>query len=211
MTLLDSILLIVPHAPKQRVSDLAKYFEMYAGKYGLNTAARKSAFWAQAAEETDGFNALKEYASGSAYEGRADLGNTQKGDGVKFKGRGMFQITGRNNYAAYSLAMFGDKRLLDTPELLEQPQYAVLSALIYWHDHNLNAIADKPDNWSTTLNGKTYNKFQYITKLINGGQNGEATRESYYSVALKVMKDNPISAGIALVAGGAILHLLSKS
>lgn len=190
MTLaLDTALQIVPHANKELLAEVIKWVKVYAPKYGVTTTARLQCFIAQAAHETDSFKTLREYASGKAYEGRADLGNTEPGAGVKYKGRGIFQTTGKNNYLRVSRVIFGDDRLLTHPELLEQPQYAVQSAFIYWQDHNLNVYADKPDTWSYTSpkSGKTYNKFQWITKLINGGQNGLAERTIFFNRAQGIL------------------------
>jgi len=105
------------------------------------------------------------------YEGRADLGNTQTGDGKKFLGRGLIQVTGRGNNAKCSLALFGDLRLLDTPELLEQPGNAVASAFWYWDTRQLSAIDD----------------VKTLTKKINGGYNGLADRLSRFEKALKAL------------------------
>ncbi len=135
--------------------------------YGVNTEVRLEMFIAQAAHETAGFKTLEEYATGAAYEGRKDLGNTQPGDGVRFKGRGIFQITGRSNYKDVSKHIFGDERLLTNPELLTDPKYATQSALYYWDSRNLSTYADRGD-------------FQGLTKRINGGLNGWADRLNYF-------------------------------
>ena len=97
-------------------------------KYDINTTQRVQCFLSQLAHESGCFVYTREIASGIAYEGRADLGNTQPGDGKKFKGRGLIQITGRNNYKECSRALFGDDRLLTNPALLEEPRYATESA-----------------------------------------------------------------------------------
>jgi putative chitinase len=196
--LLDAVSPKGDNTIKQGIADA---LDNNAGKFGLTTQARLTAFIAQASEETNGFRTLKEYASGAAYEGRKDLGNTEKGDGTRFKGRGIFMITGRGNYGSYSKVMYGDNRLVVSPELLEQPEAATISALQYWKDHNLNAIADKPDDWTTVHNGKTYNRFEWITKLINGGQNGESTRELFLTRALAFFKSIPPSATVAALIG----------
>lgn len=159
-------------------------------KYDITTAERISAFLAQLLHESGGFNYVREIASGKAYEGRIDLGNTVKGDGVRFKGRGLIQITGRNNYAKYSRYRFGDDRLLQSPELLEQPEYAVDSAGWFWSLYkNLNQYADKPNEWRTKslIKGKLRDKFEYITYRINGGFNGYADRVKYWDRARELL------------------------
>ncbi len=159
---------VIPGHNKTILEQVDFYLKKYAEKFGLTTTGRIAAFMAQAAHETDGFRTLREYASGAAYEGRKDLGNIYKGDGVKFRGRGIFQTTGRYNYGKVSKKIFGDERLLKTPELLEKPEWAVLSALHFWKDRNLNAYADSND-----IKGLTYR--------INGGYNGLADRLKYYA------------------------------
>lgn len=156
-------------APKAKLnlSSIASAIDTYAERYGINNDKRMKAFLAQAAHETAGFNTFTEYASGEAYEGRADLGNTQPGDGKKFKGRGIFQTTGRTNYKSTSQHLFGDNRLLETPELLTDPVNAVRSAMYYWQYKGLSELADKDD-------------FKTITKRINGGLNGWKDRLSYF-------------------------------
>jgi putative chitinase len=110
---------------------------------GINTSARVAEFLAQACLETDYFRVLEEYASGAAYEGRKDLGNTYAGDGKKFKGRGIFQCTGRANYSAYGKRLGID--LLGNPDLAARPDISVRIAVMYWNDKGLNAYADRGD------------------------------------------------------------------
>jgi putative chitinase len=141
-------------------------------KYSINTSLRISAFLAQIAHESGSFRFVKEIASGNAYEGRKDLGNTQKGDGVKFKGRGLIQITGRANYTALSNDLNVD--LVNSPHLLETPNLACLSACWFWNKKSLNILADADD-------------FKGITKKINGGYNGWEDRLQYYNKAKKVL------------------------
>lgn len=134
-------------------------------KYKIDSPLRISHFLAQIGHETLSFLYYKEIASGEAYEGRKDLGNTQKGDGVKFKGRGAIQITGRSNYQTVSLHLFNDLRLLDKPELLELPEFGIKAACWFWNSKKLNNYADADD----LLN---------ITRRINGGTNGLEDRKN---------------------------------
>lgn len=137
-------------------------------RYNINTPLRVAHFLAQIGHESCGLNAVREYASGAAYEGRKDLGNTQPGDGVRFRGRGLIQITGRVNYYALGRAFGVDFEA--NPPLLESATYAALSAGWYWASRNLNELADR-------------NFFDTITKRINGGTNGYADRMSRFLVA----------------------------
>lgn len=129
--------------------------------YGITTLLRLAHFLAQLIWESDKMRATHEYASGAAYEGRTDLGNIQKGDGIRYKGRGGFQTTGRANYTAFAKRYAID--CVNHPELLEQPRWWVVSALYYWQSRNLSLVADKDDGVK-------------VTKLINGGVNGLAQR-----------------------------------
>jgi putative chitinase len=137
-------------------------------KYAIDSRLRDAHFLAQACEESDGFCTTEEYASGAAYEGRLDLGNTQKGDGRLFKGRGLFQLTGRSNYESYGKALGLD--LINNPALAAEPVNSLLIACEYWRRNNLDPLADNDD-----LIG--------ITKKINGGLNGIDARRAYLATA----------------------------
>ena len=140
--------------------------------YEIDTPLREAMFLAQVIHETAGFHYKEEIASGEAYEGREDLGNTEPGDGPRFKGRGAIQLTGRANYARCSQALFNSERaLLDNPELVAEPITSAASAAWYWDWKRLNRFADKRD-----LLG--------CTKVINGGTNGYMNRKKFYERAL---------------------------
>lgn len=143
-------------------------------EFGIDTSAREAAFIAQIAHESGSLRYVREIADGRAYEGRADLGNTEPGDGPRFKGRGLIQITGRANYRACSMALYGDERLLDHPELLEDVVPACRSAAWFWNGRGLNALADS-------------GAFKAITKAINGGLNGYQDRLAYFQRATGVL------------------------
>lgn len=137
--------------------------------YGiLETPLRLAHFMAQVAHESGGFRYMEEIASGAAYEGRANLGNTQPGDGKRYKGRGPIQLTGRANYRT-----FGRKVGIDIeqhPEVVALPSFGLLIACMYWDDRNLNALADADD-------------VEAVTRKVNGGLNGIADRKAYLSKA----------------------------
>ena len=147
-------------------------------RYGIVGSLRAAAFIAQVGHESGQFRWLREIwgptEQQAGYEGRADLGNTVKGDGSKYRGRGLIQITGHDNYLRCSLALFGDERLLRTPELLELPEWAAESAAWFWSVNGLNALADQE-------------QFNTISRRINGGLNGQADRQALYDKALKVL------------------------
>lgn len=159
--------------PLARVDKFVPYLNGAMEHYQINTPARVAAFLAQLAHESGGFRYVRELASGRAYEGRKDLGNVYSGDGVRFKGRGLIQITGRSNYAALEkdLPLLG---LLQNPHWLESDRWAVWSAGWFWNKKGLNALADD-------------GLFKQITRKINGGYNGLADRYKYYERAKRVL------------------------
>lgn len=153
------------------------------GKYAIITRLRMAAFIAQIGHESGQLRHARELGN-NAYLAKYDtgrlaqrLGNTPEadGDGQLYRGRGLIQVTGRANYEACSEALFGDSRLLNTPELLEQPVYAAMSAGWFWQRAGLNTLADKGD-------------FLTITKRINGGTNGLDERKALYQRALEVLQ-----------------------
>lgn len=169
----EQIKLIMPYATKDRIALFLNPLNNTMREFEINTRLRVCAFLAQVAHESGSLNYVKELASGTAYEGRKDLGNIQKGDGVKFKGRGLIQVTGRTNYEAVSKAFGMD--CISKPELLQEPEYATRTAGWFWKTHNLNELADLGD--LTT-----------ITRRINGGLNGWTERHEFYLRALTAIK-----------------------
>ena len=151
------------------------YLNKYMDKYEINTPNRVVAFLAQVGHESAALKTTQEYASGAAYEGRSDLGNVNPGDGVRFKGRGLIQLTGRSNYASMSNKV--GKDLIANPQLVEEPDLAVQVSAIYWVDRirnglNLNQWADQfnlEERVDSTNNWKVH---ENITRAINGGTNG---------------------------------------
>ena len=145
-------------------------------RYQIVGAKRVAAFIAQVGHESGQLKYVKEIwgptAAQARYEGRADLGNTQPGDGSKYRGRGLIQITGRSNYKACGEALGLD--LINHRELLEKPQHACMSAAWFWATKGLCTLADE-------------GKFETITRRINGGLNGLADRQMLYARALTVL------------------------
>jgi len=141
-------------------------------EFQIDTPRRQAAFLAHVAHESGSLKYVREIADGLAYEGRVDLGNTRLGDGKKFKGRGLMQITGRANYGACGEALQLD--LLTLPELLEEPAGACRSAAWFWHSKNLNKFADT-------------DQFGALTRRINGGYNGLDDRIQHWLRARKIL------------------------
>lgn len=151
-----------------------------------DTVPRAAHLLAQLAHESDGFHALTEYASGEAYEGRSDLGNTQPGDGRRFKGRGLIQLTGRHNYTQATaflhasgwlpmLALPLDLDLVEVPESAADPLVAAATAAWYWLSRGLPAAVDERAG------------IEAITKAVNGGTNGLKDRKLYLARAEKAL------------------------
>lgn len=151
-------------APQTLAAELALGGNVHMPAHGImETPLRLAHFLAQLGHESDGYNAMEEYASGSAYEGRKDLGNTQPGDGKRFKGRGPIQLTGRANYRTVGCKI--GIALEAHPEIAALPSIGMLTACTYWSDKRLNVWADADD-------------IETITKRINGGLNGLADRKA---------------------------------
>lgn len=176
MITLEQLRQIMPYADAPRAALYLVPLNEAMAEYEINTPRRQCAFLAQVAHESGSLRYVRELASGAAYEFRKDLGNTMAGDGKRYKGRGLIQITGRHNYRQASLALFNDTTtLLEHPELLEEPVLAARSAAWFWWSNGLNTVADCP------------NSFQVITRRINGGLNGYPERLAYFDRAQRVM------------------------
>ena len=170
----DIIKKIAPKAKTSIINGLADAMPDIIKIANLSTPLRQAHFLAQLAHESAGFTTTEEFASGSAYEGRKDLGNIYKGDGVKYKGRGLIQLTGRSNYKTLGDQLGVD--FVDDPKLAGQFPYAALTAALFWKNKKLNSYADK-DN------------IKEITRRINGGYNGLADRERYLERAKSALND----------------------
>lgn len=149
-------------AQRRIVSALSDQFSPVLASYEIDTFLRIAHFMGQVTHECAGFRTTEEFASGAAYEGRLDLGNTEPGDGKRYKGRGLLQLTGRANYRRY-----GDKMglpLEDEPHIAAEPVTSLKIACEYWKDRNINVLCDRDD-----LIG--------VTKKVNGGTNGLEDRQ----------------------------------
>lgn len=164
-------------------------------KHGITSLQRTAAFIAQLAHESGEFRFMEELwgptAAQKRYEPSCDLaqrlGNTQAGDGRRFKGRGPIQITGRFNYKKYGDLLGID--LTAGPERAATPEIGFATAGLFWERNGLNELADAGN-------------FKEITRRINGGQNGAAERERFYEIA-KLVLASAFPAGEAPVSRGA--------
>lgn len=155
---------------------IAEGLDKYCPEYDVTTPLRLAHFLAQACHETEGFRFLKEIwgptPAQKRYEGRADLGNVRPGDGRLYCGRGIFQLTGRDNYASEGTAL--GLPLETEPVLAADPAIAARIACHYWMKHRINGPADA-DN------------VELVTRLINGGLNGLDNRKACLSRAKEAL------------------------
>ena len=163
---------IVTNGAPDRLTLLYPHVVETLAEFGLTTPLRQAHFLAQLCHESGSFNYLEEIASGEDYEGRDDLGNVEAGDGVRFKGRGLIQITGRTNYGTCGKALGVD--LIKNPERLSAPDLACRCAGWFWNTRNLSDFADRDD-------------FDTITFRINGGDNGYYDRLHYLNIAKRIL------------------------
>lgn len=179
---LSQLLAIMPESKPHAMAFLDPLNDAMA-EFEINTPVRQAMFLAQVAHESGQLQFVKELASGLAYTGRADLGNTNPAaieiakrylstPGPFWKGRGLIQLTGYDNAVACMMALGID--CIEHPEVLELPVNASRSAGWYWQTHGLNELADAGE-------------FQAVTKKINGGLNGESSREYFWVAAKKVL------------------------
>lgn len=162
--------------PAARTVPWAQPLSAAMALWAIDSPARQAMFLAQIGHESGRLVYVRELwgptPAQARYEGRKDLGNTEPGDGKRFMGRGLIQITGRANYAKAGDAL--GLPLTDQPELLEQPTNAALSAAWFWNTHGLNELADAGD-------------FDTITRRINGGTNGIADRRALLTLATNAL------------------------
>ncbi|MBW4022540.1 MAG: peptidoglycan-binding protein [Proteobacteria bacterium] len=141
-------------------------------RYAIDTPLRIAHFLAQTAHESDGFCTTEEYADGRAYDGRLDLGNVEPGDGPRYKGRGLIQLTGRANYAATGTELGLD--LGGNPLSVNDPISYLLVACAFWTSQRINPHCDADDLYA-------------VTRLVNGGLTGLDSRRAYLARAKGVV------------------------
>ena len=171
---------IMPTLPEAKRQLYLPFINKIMEIYEINTTLRASAFLAQIAHESGELRFMQELWGPTPAQKRYEppgkkatkLGNTQPGDGKRYKGRGAIQITGRANYKKYGALLGVD--LEENPDLAATPQYAFSTAGVFWKLNRLNELADVQD-------------FITITKRINGGLNGLAERQKYYEIAMNAL------------------------
>jgi putative chitinase len=142
-------------------------------RFDITTKSRLAHFISQISHESGGGRWMKELASGDAYEGRTDLGNTQPGDGRRFKGAGYIQITSRYNYQKFADFM-KDPRIMEGVDYVAE-KYPATSAGFWWMNNKMNALCD------------TNPSVEQVTRRVNGGTNGLADRQMYYKRCLEIL------------------------
>ena len=161
------------------------------GKAQIGTPIRAAHFFAQVGHECLGLHYMEEIASGESYEGREDLGNDQPGDGVKYKGHGIMQVTGKFNHLAYGQWLgLGDLFVRDPQLIVTNTRYAALTAGFFYATRpQLNLLADKDTGRTTTVSIRDKNTgrmkpvtvnaiLALTTQIVNGGYNGIEDRQA---------------------------------
>lgn len=171
----DELRQIMPNCAVAKRTDYLPFIQQAMQEFQITSYLREAAFLAQLAHESGELRYMEEIASGSAYEGRKDLGNTQPGDGRRYKGRGPIQLTGRANYKRYGDLLGID--LINNPTIAATKEVGFRIAGQFWSLNGLNALADQQN-------------FKQITKRINGGYNGLDDRTKYYNRAKQVLNKN---------------------
>lgn len=162
---------IFRNAKPLRVVEFAPAITSVMEEREIDTPLRQAHFLAQIGHESGELRWLEEIANGSAYEGRKDLGNTQRGDGRRFKGRGLIQLTGRANYTQYARNVGREAEILSNPALVSEDQNLCVDvAGWYWTTRNLNKWADRDD-------------LRAVTKRVNGGYRGYNDRQRLLRIA----------------------------
>ncbi len=220
----QEVLMKATGATAQNAAKFLPSINSILSRHGINTPERVLAFLAQIGQESGGLRWTEELASGSAYEGRGDLGNTQSGDGVRYKGRGLIGITGRTNYKWMSNALGED--FISHPEKISEPKWAVETAAYFWSHHpkgDLSKIADKMDVKKSINDTQNDTAYRLITKRINGAEDGPQThlnvRKSLWSQGqdsvIKWVKKHPLRTmaigAFILIGIGATIYLLMSN
>ena len=182
MLMREQLAAIMPSAMSVRVGTYLLWLNEYMPQYDITTRLRQAAFLATIAEESGQLLYTRELwgptPAQEQYEPpspkAAELGNTEPGDGRRFKGRGLIQITGRANYQAAQDAL--GQPYVDEPILMQAPAEATRTACWWWATHGCNELADIPD-------------FEAVTRRVNGGLTHYDRRKAYYEHALAALQE----------------------
>jgi putative chitinase len=202
----DDLKRFAPKITDDNAAAIAHYFMQYAPEYGVTTPYSVQYFFANGAHETGGFTRFEENLNYSAerlvqvfpkyftaaqannyaripinianrvYASRMGNGPESSGDGWKYRGRGIFQLTGKDNYRAASQHLYSDSSLLDHPEDVSKPVLAVRTALHFWKSRGLTPLADARN-------------FKAVVQAINGGLNGLGDRSEWLAQAQGIFKE----------------------
>jgi putative chitinase len=189
---LDQLIKIMPMA-RSRAPTFVDLLNAAMGEFEINTPARQASFLSQIGHESGQLRYTKELWGPTPQQMRYerdftavwpprvktdrnqlpfDLGNSEKGDGERFMGRGLIQTTGRKNYAACGVAL--GLNLIEQPDLLQLPVNACRSAAWFWKSKGLNELADTGDQ-------------ERVTRRVNGGLTGLPDRVALFKVAQEVL------------------------
>lgn len=182
MNTLELFVAVMGEPARSRCALYAPYFEVFAPIYEITTPHRIAAFLGTIAEESGALMYTRELWGPTPaqeryeppHEKAAELGNTEPGDGYRFRGRGLIQITGRANYQTASDALGHD--FVSSPDSVRSPDNAMQTACWWWKTHGCNELADVPD-------------FEAVTRRVNGGLTHYDRRKAYYDRALAALQE----------------------
>jgi putative chitinase len=169
------LLRAVPSLYIKRADEFVASFNQWNIPFGIDNEKRIVHYLAQVFHESGALRYVEEIASGAQYEGRKDLGNTQQGDGVRFKGRGFIQLTGRTNYTKFNEFDLCTEDVVTHPEKVAEFPLNQIASMWFWQTHGLNELADRDDGGKIGEDIVTR-----ITKIINGGTNHLSERKYFY-------------------------------
>lgn len=172
---LDQLSRIYTHAKAERLARFYPFLDEFMRGFAIVGPKREAAFLATIAVESLELTYTRELGGPSyfdKYDDRKDLGNVEPGDGYRFKGRGLIQITGRASYEKASKALGID--YVEDPTLMESEEEATRVSCWWWQDAGCNEIADIPD-------------FKAVTRRVNGGLTAYDRRVTYYERALAIL------------------------
>ena len=169
----EEILRICSGVYRKNLDSFVRDFNRWAAEFGVTTPLRAAHFIGQVLHESGCLRYTEEIASGKAYEWRQDLGNVYKGDGVRFKGRGYIQLTGRTNYVNFNASDCCTEDVVAHPEKVAKFPLNQIASMWFWERNGLSAIADQDNGQNTAEVCKK------VTKRVNGGLNGYSERFYY--------------------------------